>query len=249
MPSCVWKSDSSQRTPIAQKESVAVSPVLPLCVYGNFSAVCVIYAFVYEQSILIISWASHVAQCKESACQFRRSKRHGFNPWVGKIPCKRKWQPTPVCLPEESHGQRSLAGYSPWVAKSWIWPSTHAHIISWFYIYEFAYNLFITSKLILMLPSQSPEHTGRAGKTLSHQTHLFPTEVKQGIVLLGSQTENQCLLDGLFGATFSHFYNFCWQKQYTQMQNWVMHWSGHKNIWTCRNLTQFWWFTEYSYHE
>ena len=105
---------------LPQKESVAVSPVLPLCVYGNFSAVCVIYAFVYEQSILIISWASQVAQCKESACQFRRSKRHGFNPWVGKIPCKRKWQPTPVCLPEESHGQRSLAGYSPWVAKSWI---------------------------------------------------------------------------------------------------------------------------------
>ena len=36
-----------------------------------------------------------------------------FNPWVGKIPWRRAWQPTPVFLPEESHGQRSLAGYSP----------------------------------------------------------------------------------------------------------------------------------------
>ena len=139
----------------------------------------------------------------------------------------------PLQYSEESRGQRSLVGYSPWVVKSWIWQSTHAAcIISWFCIYELAYNLFTTSKLILMLPSQSPEHTGRAGKTLSHQTHLFPTEVKQGIVLLGSQTENQRPLDGLFGVTFSHFCAFCWQKQNTQMQNWVMHWSGHKNVWT-----------------
>ena len=39
--------------------------------------------------------------------------RPGFNPWFGKIPWKRKWQPTPVFLPGESHGQRSLVGYSP----------------------------------------------------------------------------------------------------------------------------------------
>ena len=36
-----------------------------------------------------------------------------FDPWAGKIPWRRKWQPTPVFLPGESHGQRSLAGYSP----------------------------------------------------------------------------------------------------------------------------------------
>ena len=47
---------------------------------------------------------------KESACEFRR---HGFDPWVGKIPCRRKWQPTPVFLSGKSHGQRSLVGYSP----------------------------------------------------------------------------------------------------------------------------------------
>ena len=37
-----------------------------------------------------------------------------FNPWVKKIRWRRLWQPTPVFLPGESHGQRSLAGYSPW---------------------------------------------------------------------------------------------------------------------------------------
>ena len=40
-------------------------------------------------------------------------KRHGFNPWVRKILWRRAWQPTPVFLPEESHGQRSLVGCSP----------------------------------------------------------------------------------------------------------------------------------------
>ena len=54
------------------------------------------------------------ASGKEPACQRRRHKRRGFNPWDGKIPWRRAWQPTPVFLPGESHGQRSLAGCSPW---------------------------------------------------------------------------------------------------------------------------------------
>ena len=48
----------------------------------------------------------------EPACQCRRQKRHGFHPWVRKIPRRRAWQPTPVFLLRESHEQRSLAGYS-----------------------------------------------------------------------------------------------------------------------------------------
>ena len=51
---------------------------------------------------------------KESTCQCRRC---GFDCWVGKIPWRRKWLPTPVFLPAKSHGQRSLAGYSPWGCK------------------------------------------------------------------------------------------------------------------------------------
>ena len=50
----------------------------------------------------------------ESAYQCRRLR---FDLWVGKIPRKREQQATPVFLPGESHGHRSLAGCSPWGRK------------------------------------------------------------------------------------------------------------------------------------
>ena len=52
---------------------------------------------------------------KKSACQFRS---YQFDPWVRKIPWKRKWQSTPVLLPGKFHGKRSLEGYSPWGHKT-----------------------------------------------------------------------------------------------------------------------------------
>ena len=52
------------------------------------------------------------ASGKESTCQRRR---HRFDPWVGKILWRRKWQSTLIFLPGKFHGQRSLAGYSPHV--------------------------------------------------------------------------------------------------------------------------------------
>ena len=54
---------------------------------------------------------------KEPACGFQRHKRPGFDIWMGKIPWRKEWLPTPVFLPGECHGQRSLAGYSPWGCK------------------------------------------------------------------------------------------------------------------------------------
>ena len=51
---------------------------------------------------------------KETPCKCRS---HGFDPWVGKISWKRKWQPTPVFLPGKSQGRRSLVGYCPWGRK------------------------------------------------------------------------------------------------------------------------------------
>ena len=47
---------------------------------------------------------------RESAC----NARPGFYPWVGQTPCRREWQPTPVFLLGEFHGQKSLESYSPW---------------------------------------------------------------------------------------------------------------------------------------
>ena len=45
-------------------------------------------------------------------------KRCRFHPWVGKIPWRRKWPPTPIFFPGKFHGQRSLADYSPWGGKN-----------------------------------------------------------------------------------------------------------------------------------
>ena len=82
------------------------------------------------------SWASLIAQLvknppatQETLVQFlgqevplekgyaTRSSILGFNIWVGKIPWRRTWQTTPGFLPGESHGLRSLVGYSPWGHK------------------------------------------------------------------------------------------------------------------------------------
>ena len=53
----------------------------------------------------------------EFSCQCRRCKRCRLEPWVEKILWRRKRQPSPVFLPGKFHGQRSLAGYSPWGGK------------------------------------------------------------------------------------------------------------------------------------
>ena len=50
---------------------------------------------------------------KNTPANARRRKKRGFDPWAGKIPWRKAWQPTPVFLPGESRGQRSLAGCSP----------------------------------------------------------------------------------------------------------------------------------------
>ena len=54
---------------------------------------------------------------KESAYQCRTHRRCRFDPWVRKIPWRRKWQPTSVFLHGKSQGQRSLVGYSSWGHK------------------------------------------------------------------------------------------------------------------------------------
>ena len=94
---------------------------------------------VFVKSVLLFNWKKNRYMCwgfpgdKVSTCQCRRHKRCRFYPWVRKIPWKtpwrRAWQPTPVFLPEESHGRRSLAGYSPWgcrVRHNWA-PEHRAH--------------------------------------------------------------------------------------------------------------------------
>ena len=70
-----------------------------------------------QGTFILITGLPKWPSIKESTCQCRRCWRCWFNPWVGKIPWRRKWQPTPVFLPRKSHGQKSLVGYSPWCHK------------------------------------------------------------------------------------------------------------------------------------
>ena len=70
---------------------------------------------------------------EESICQYRGCKRREFDPWIGKILWRRKWQPSPVFLPGKFHGQRSLVGSSPRGCKES--DTTEWLILSFFWVY------------------------------------------------------------------------------------------------------------------
>ena len=78
-----------------------------------------IYIYIYTRAHTHTHTHTHVSGLpgvtggEEPSCQCRTCKSFRFNPWVRKIPWRRAWQLTPVFLPGESHGQRSLAGYGP----------------------------------------------------------------------------------------------------------------------------------------
>ena len=111
---------------------------------------------------------------KAPACQ---CKRLGFDPWVGKIPWRRAWKPTPVFLPRESDGQRSLVGYSPWGCKELDtseWLSMHAHFI----IHHMSFQWQFPWPLIV-LPSDLP------GRKKKNKTQLW---VNQTILSLHAYT-------------------------------------------------------------
>ena len=66
---------------------------------------------------------------KESTCQCRRCKRHGFDPWVRKIPWRRKWQPAPVFLQIlENSLDRGTWRATVHGSQSWLQPSAHTHM-------------------------------------------------------------------------------------------------------------------------
>ena len=75
----------------------AISPLLLSCQGFSFALGCGVSFF----------WWDPVFSC-------RWLFSHGFDPWVERIPWRRAWQSTLVFLPEESHGQQSLAGYNSW---------------------------------------------------------------------------------------------------------------------------------------
>ena len=98
---------------------------------------------------MVNPWVSQVGLVvKKPACQCRRCKKHGFNPWVGKIPRRRAWKSTPIFLPGESHGQKSLTGYSPQGCKEL--DPTEAPSLS---LSNFSLQIFIPFLVFFLTPS------------------------------------------------------------------------------------------------
>ena len=101
-----------------------------------------------ECTTLLISkrglWLPRWLSGKESTCQ---CWRHGFYPWVRKIPWSRKWQTVPVFLPEKSQGQRSPGGYSPRNCKESDTTEARKHRrVVHNFIYEFEQHSLVTMK-------------------------------------------------------------------------------------------------------
>ena len=97
-----------------------------------------IFSHIKEKSFDFIGLLRLILKSEKELIRIRLSnktvclqcRRPGFCPWVEKISWRREWLPTPVSLPGEFHGQRSLAGNSPWdlrVGHNWAHTHTHTH--------------------------------------------------------------------------------------------------------------------------
>ena len=119
------------------------------CIFSNYSF---LHIYAQEWNCWII-WQLYFQFFKEPPYCFSlvaqsvkslQCGRAGFDAWVGKIPWRRKWQPTPVFLPGKSRGWRSLAGYSPWGHKeSEITEQLHFHYSVFGYLFDMNQSIFL----------------------------------------------------------------------------------------------------------
>ena len=101
------------------------------CIYGDCTALLVI-AHIFQSYILTLGFPGGTSG-KEPSCQCRRSKRRGFDSWVKKIPWRKVWQPIPLFLPGESHGQEEPGRLQSMVSQrvgTW-WATVHGVTNSW----------------------------------------------------------------------------------------------------------------------
>ena len=125
--------------------------------------------------VCILEGSPGGSDCKESACHCRRCRRGGFDPWIGKIPWRREWLSTPVFLPGKSHGQRSLADYSPRGPK----------------------ESDITEQLILCIlevsvPANGGDGSTQGGALSSVAFHPFPILSPPSSCKMSDELERQC---------------------------------------------------------
>ena len=112
-------------------------------------------------------WASLVAQMVKNLPAMPET---WVDPWVGKIPWRRAWQPTLVFSPGEFHGQRSLAGYSPWGRKeSDLTEQLKISLSSWFSVSNpgpFFIFPYIEAHITFLQPAS---RSCLLGSTIQHQ--------------------------------------------------------------------------------
>ena len=97
-----------------------------------------------------------VAQWHRVYLKYRRCRGCKFDPWVEEIPWGRKWQPTPVCMPGKSHGQRSLMGYSLWDHNESD-PAEHMHTRAHTHTHTHTHT-----QAVIQMPGRLCEDRGRA---------------------------------------------------------------------------------------
>ena len=113
-------------------------------------------------------------------------RKLGFNPWVRKIPWRRECQPTPVFLPGQFHGQRSLAGYCPWSHKEsnmTEWLTQHNIRFKLPFIGKLKISLKNNFILIAIKSSQLKDSTGSLKSKKSKTVYMWIKYMNTGSIL------------------------------------------------------------------
>ena len=125
--------------------------------------------------------------------------RPGFDPWVRKIPWRRKWQPTPVLLPEKFHGLRSLVGYSPWGHKeSDTTEQLHFTSLDFMGWYATSKEICLWGFCSVQLPHLLAQPSLRQKQSQGGEEFLFPAS--HGCVVVLELNQTRCLPCLLLGA-------------------------------------------------
>ena len=163
---------------------------------------------------------------KELACQCRKHKRHGFDPWVGKIPWKREWQLSPVFLPGESHGQWILGGLesmgSQRVRHDCV---TKSAIHS--YMYYIIYNLFSSVQSLRRVRLCYPMDCSMPGLPVHHQ---LPELAQTHVHWVGDAIQPSQPLSSPSPPAFNLFQHQVFSNESAVCVKWPKYWSFSFNI-------------------
>ena len=119
------------------------------CIFFTHINILAYKIFLFQNDSPVAQWQRICFQCR----------RHRFNVWVGNIPWRRKWLPIPIFLPDQSHGQRILAGYSPKCCKE-LDMTEHMHT-SWWSHNEGILNSLTYEGMAFVLTLPNQEETNK----------------------------------------------------------------------------------------